>query len=77
MLQSIAQRFFGSANDREVKRLQGIVADINALEADVEKLTNDELRARTNEFRKKYEDGAELAPPGARVAGSRQRRVIP
>ena len=60
MLQSIAQRFFGSANDREVKRLQGIVADINALEADVEKLTDDELRARTDEFRKKYEDGAEL-----------------
>ncbi len=60
MLQSIAQRFFGSANDREVKRLQGIVAQINALEPDVEKLTDDQLRARTDEFRRKYHDGADL-----------------
>ena len=60
MLQSIAQRFFGSANDREVKRLQGIVAEINALEAETEKLTDEQLRARTDEFRKKYEDGADL-----------------
>jgi preprotein translocase subunit SecA len=60
MLQSIAQRFFGSANDREVKRLQGIVAQINALEPDVEKLTDDQLRARTDEFRRKYQDGADL-----------------
>ena len=60
MLQSIAQRFFGSANDREVKRLQGIVAQINALEPDVEKLTADQLRARTDEFRRKYQDGADL-----------------
>ena len=60
MLQSIAQRFFGSANDREVKRLQGIVAQINALEPDVEKLSDDQLRARTDEFQEKYKDGADL-----------------
>ena len=60
MLQSIAQRFFGSANDREVKRLQGIVAQINALEPDVEKLSDGQLRARTDEFREKYKDGADL-----------------
>ena len=60
MLQSIAQRFFGSANDREVNRLQGIVAQINALEPDVEKLSDDQLRARTDEFREKYKDGADL-----------------
>ena len=60
MLQSIAQRFFGSANDREVKRLQGIVAQINALEPDVEKLSDDQLRGRTDEFREKYKDGADL-----------------
>ena len=60
MLQSIAQRLFGSANDREVKRLQGIVEQINAVEADFEKLSDDELRARTDEFRKRYEDGESL-----------------
>ena len=43
MLQSIAQRLFGSANDREVKRLQGIVNEINSMEADIEKLTDEQL----------------------------------
>ena len=60
MLQSIAQRIFGSANDREVKRLQAMVGEINALEPDVEKLTDDELRARTQDFRKRYADGETL-----------------
>ena len=60
MLQSIAQRFFGSANDREVKRLRAMVGEINALETDVEKLTDDELRARTEDFKKRYADGESL-----------------
>ena len=60
MLQSIAQRIFGSSNDREVKRLQGMIGEINAIEADTEKLTDDELRGRTDEFRKRYADGETL-----------------
>ena len=60
MLQSIAQRFFGSANDREVKRLQAMVGEINALEPDIEKLTDDELRARTEDFKKRFADGESL-----------------
>ena len=60
MLQSIAKRFFGSANDREVKRLQGMVAEINALEPDIEKLSDDQLRARTEDFRKRYANGESL-----------------
>ena len=60
MLQSIAQRIFGSANDREVKRLQALVAEINAIEPEFEKLTDDQLKARTEEFRKRYADGESL-----------------
>ena len=60
MLQSIAQRLFGSANDREVKRLQGLVVDVNTLEPEIEKLTGDQLRARTDEFRKRFDDGEDL-----------------
>ena len=60
MLQSIAQRLFGSANDREVKRLQGLVAEVNAIEPEIEKLSDDALRARTEEFRKRYADGESL-----------------
>ncbi len=41
MLQSIAQRLFGSANDREVKRLKSAVQQINGMEAEIEKLSDD------------------------------------
>ena len=57
MLQSIAQRLFGSANDREVKRLQPVVDRINAIEPELEKLSDDALRARTDMLRKRYQDG--------------------
>ena len=60
MLQSIAQRLFGSANDREVKRLQPLVDQINALEPEIEKLTDADLKARTDVFRQRYEDGESL-----------------
>ena len=60
MLQSIAQRLFGSANDREVKRLQGIVNEINSMEADIEKLTDEQLKSRTDHFRQLYSDGETL-----------------
>ncbi len=60
MLQSIAQRLFGSANDREVKRLQPLVSQINALEPEIEKLTDADLKARTDVFRQRYEDGESL-----------------
>ncbi|MEX2454011.1 MAG: preprotein translocase subunit SecA [Rhodospirillaceae bacterium] len=60
MLQSIAHRIFGSANEREIKRLKGLVLEINALEPEIEKLSDDQLRARTAEFRKRFEDGETL-----------------
>ncbi len=60
MLQSFAQRFFGSANDREVKRLQSVVAQINALEPELVQLSDDELRGRTSEFQQKYNNGLDL-----------------
>ena len=60
MLQSIARRLFGSANDREVKRLQALVAEVNAIEPEMEKLSDAELRAKTDEFRKRHADGESL-----------------
>ena len=60
MLQSITQRIFGSANDREVKRLEAMVGEINSLEPVVEKLTDDELRARTEDFKKRYTEDESL-----------------
>ncbi|HXP02475.1 MAG TPA: preprotein translocase subunit SecA, partial [Stellaceae bacterium] len=60
MLGALARRLFGSANDRYVKSLSTLVAQVNELEPALEKLSPEELRARTAEFRQRLEDGEEL-----------------
>jgi preprotein translocase subunit SecA len=60
MFGALARRLFGSANDRYVKSLSSLVAQINELEPELEKLSPDELRARTVDFRRRLEDGEEL-----------------
>ena len=60
MFGALARRLFGSANDRYVKSLSSLVAQINELEPELEKLSPDALRARTAEFRRRLDEGAEL-----------------
>jgi preprotein translocase subunit SecA len=60
MLQNLAKRLFGSANDRYVKTLQGTVDAINAEEAALEALSDDELKARTDWLRGRIEAGESL-----------------
>jgi len=57
---SIAAKIFGTANDRKLKAYRGIVAAINELEPELEKLSDDELRARTTEFREQVKAGRSL-----------------
>ena len=47
----VLTKIFGTANERLIKRLMPMVALINALEEDTKRLTDDELRAKTVEFR--------------------------
>src|SRR6185436_9781821 len=47
----VATKIFGSANERLLKRLWPIVGEINALEPEMQRLSDDELRARTDKFR--------------------------
>ena len=60
MLNNLAKRLFGSANDRFVKTLQGIVDAINAVEPEVEALSDDDLKARTVWLRGRVEAGESL-----------------
>ena len=60
MIGSLAKRFIGSANDRLIKALQATVDEITGLEPEVEKLSDEELRARTGEFRTRLEQGESL-----------------
>jgi preprotein translocase subunit SecA len=60
MFGALARRLFGSANDRYLKSLGPIVAAINALEPELEALSDDELRQRTHRFKQQLAEGVEL-----------------
>jgi preprotein translocase subunit SecA len=60
MFGALARRLFGSANDRYVKSLGPIVEAINELEPELEAMSNEALRARTERFKEQLANGAEL-----------------
>ena len=60
MFDSIARRVFGTANDRFVRGLAKIVDEINLLEPAAEKLSDDELAARTPAFRERLDNGESI-----------------
>ena len=59
-LASLARKIFGSPNDRRIKAYAPKVAAINALEAELAALSDDELRARTEKFKAEAAAGADL-----------------
>ena len=60
MLDTILAKVFGTENQRLLKRLQPRVAEINAREPEARALSDEQLRARTADFRKRVEQGAPL-----------------
>ena len=60
MFQAIAKSIFGSANDRYVHSLGKIVSQINALEEQIQALSDEELQAQTAKFRAQLEEGKTL-----------------
>jgi preprotein translocase subunit SecA len=57
---TLATKVFGSANDRKLKKYTSAVDAINALEPEVSVLSDEDLRARTDAFRKRLADGETL-----------------
>jgi len=60
MLAAIAKRIFGSSTDRYVKSMQPLVARINALEAGISAMSDDQLQAQTAAFRTRVAAGETL-----------------
>jgi len=60
MIGALARKFFGSANDRRIKGYQTRVNAINALEPELAALSDEALKARTDEFRKALAEGKTL-----------------
>ncbi|HEY5802388.1 MAG TPA: preprotein translocase subunit SecA [Lysobacter sp.] len=79
MLNSLLTRVFGSRNDRLLRQLQRSVLKINALEPQMEKLSDAELQAKTAEFQKRIADGEsldKLLPEAFAVCREASRRVL-
>ena len=56
MINTLAAKIFGTKNEREVKRLMPQVQAINALEPGMQKLSDEQLRSKTDEFRQRIQE---------------------
>ncbi|MCZ6508031.1 MAG: preprotein translocase subunit SecA, partial [Acidobacteria bacterium] len=79
MLNQILGKVFGTKHERDYKRMLPRIEEINVLETSVEPLTDEQLRAKTAEFRQRLENGASLddllAPVFAVVREAAKRSV--
>jgi len=60
MVLSLIKKIVGTQNDRELKKIQGLVDEINAMEPAIQALSDEELRAKADEFKARLADGATL-----------------
>ena len=79
MIGSIMRKIFGSANDRYVKSLQKTVAKINALEAEISALSDEELKNKTPALRQRLAGGEtlnDILPEAFAVVREASKRTI-
>jgi preprotein translocase subunit SecA len=62
LINTLAAKIFGTKNEREVKRLMPQVQAISALEAETQKLSDEQLRAKTDEFRQRVQERLRQIP---------------
>ncbi|MGA1108813.1 MAG: preprotein translocase subunit SecA [Pseudomonadales bacterium] len=60
MISRLLSKIFGTKNTREIRRLQRIVARITSLEAEMETLSDSEIKAKRTEFKSRFESGESL-----------------
>lgn len=60
MLTKLIQKVIGSRNDRQMKKLVHIVKQVNAIEPELAKLNDEEIKAKTTEFRQRIEKGESI-----------------
>ncbi|MFT4727569.1 MAG: preprotein translocase subunit SecA, partial [Granulosicoccus sp.] len=79
MLAKLVKKIFGSSNDRSIKRLQKDVDAINVLEAGLQSLSDEDLAAKTIEFRERLDKGTtldSLLPEAFAVAREAGKRAM-
>jgi preprotein translocase subunit SecA len=79
MINTFLGKIFGTQNERELKRLRPLAARINDLEPDLQRLTDTDLRARTEVFKQRFIDGEtldDLLPEAFAVVREGGRRAL-
>lgn len=79
MLDAILAKIFGSHNERELKRIQPQIEQINSLEAVIEALSDGELKSKTGEFKARLDKGEqlkEILPEAFAVVREASRRTL-
>src|SRR5690606_35004914 len=79
MLGNLLKKIFESRNERIIKQYLKVVEQINSLEAGIEKLNDAELRAKTNEFKQRVDNGEALdvlLPEAFAVVREAGKRVL-
>jgi preprotein translocase subunit SecA len=79
MIGTILKKVFGTANDRELKRIQAEVDQINSFEEGTAGLSDTELQAKTGEFKKRLQEGEfldDILPEAFAVVREAAKRVL-
>ncbi|MZH46859.1 MAG: DEAD/DEAH box helicase, partial [Nitrospinae bacterium] len=79
MVIGLIKKIVGTRNDREIKRIQGYVDAVNGLEDEIKALSDDQLKAKTDEFRDRLAEGAtldEILPEAFAVVRETSWRVL-
>jgi preprotein translocase subunit SecA len=79
IVDTLLAKVIGTANDRELKRLRPLVAEISTKEPDTQRLSDEQLRGKTTELRKRLADGEsldDLLPDAFAVVREAGRRTL-
>ena len=75
MINTLIGKVFGTKNEREIKRLTPKVAEINALEPAMKKLSDEQLRAKTDEFRRRIQERLAAIPEEPQADADRKKQL--
>jgi preprotein translocase subunit SecA len=79
IVDTLLAKVIGTANDRELKKIRPLVAEINAQEPTIQSLSDERLRAKTEEFKQRFAQGAtleDLLPEAFAVVREAGRRTL-
>jgi preprotein translocase subunit SecA len=79
IVDTLLAKVIGTANDRELKRIRPLIAEISSREADIQRLSDEQLRGKTDEFRHRLGNGGsleDLLPDAFAVVREAGRRTL-